>query len=68
VVNLTGEILIFARIIRLRDATLILTKARHPTEAGIIVLSQFEAKLDLAHAATDVKWATRWVEHQNTHA
>jgi hypothetical protein len=59
-------ITIFARIIRLRDAAFILTQAGHPTEAGIIVLSQFEAKLDLAHAVTDVKWATRWVEHQNT--
>jgi hypothetical protein len=57
--------IIFARIVRLRDATLILTKAGHPTEAGIIVLSQFEAKLDLARAAREVKWASRWVEHRN---
>ena len=58
--------IIFARIIRLRDAALTLTKARFPTEAGIIVLSQFEAKLDLVQAARDVKWAARWVGHQNT--
>jgi hypothetical protein len=59
--------IIYARIIRLRDAALTLTRARFPAEAGILVLSQFEAKLDLAQAARDVKWAARWVEHRNTH-
>lgn len=58
--------IIFARIIRLRDAALTLTEAKFPTEAGILLLSQFEAKLDLAQAAQDVKWAARWLEHQNT--
>jgi hypothetical protein len=59
-------LIIFARIIRLRDAALMLTQGGFPTEAGIIVLSQFEAKLDLFQAATDVKWAAQWVEHRNT--
>jgi len=58
--------IIMSRIFRLRDAALILTKAHHPAEAAIILLSQLEAKLDLAQAARDVKWATRWVEHKNT--
>jgi hypothetical protein len=37
---------IFSRVIRLRDAVMILTAAGHPTEAAILLLSQFEAKLD----------------------
>ncbi|ACK51111.1 hypothetical protein Msil_2173 [Methylocella silvestris BL2] len=59
-------LIIFARIVRLRDAALMLTQGGFPTEAGIIVLSQFEAKLDLAQSATDVTWAARWLEHQDT--
>jgi hypothetical protein len=59
-------LILFSRIIRLRDAALTLTQAGFPTEAGIIVLSQFEAKLELVQAARNPKWATRWVEHQDT--
>jgi hypothetical protein len=59
-------LIIFARIIRLRDAARVLTQDGFPTEAGIIVLSQFEAKLDLIQAATDIKWAAGWIEHRNT--
>jgi hypothetical protein len=64
--NIFVPLILFSRVIRLRDAALTLTRAGFPTEAGIIVLSQFEAKLDLVQAATDPKWATRWVEHQDT--
>ena len=58
--------IIFARIIRLRDAALTLTSGGFPTEAGILVLSQFEAKLDLVQAARDVQWAASWLGHRNT--
>ena len=59
-------LIIFSRILRLHEAALTLIDARFPNEAGIIVLSQFEACLDIVQAADDIKWAARWLEHKNT--
>jgi hypothetical protein len=59
-------LIIFSRILRLHEAALTLIDARFPNETGIIVLSQFEASLDIVQAADDIKWAARWLEHKNT--
>src|SRR5438105_3332372 len=66
-----GEIIIVpliisARIFRLHEAALQLVESKFPIEAGILALSQFEAKLDLGQAVDDVKWCAQWLEHQNS--
>ena len=57
--------IIFSRLVSQRDAIILLTNAKFPNETGIIGLSQFESKLDLAYASVDVAWATRWMEHKS---
>jgi hypothetical protein len=54
---------IMGRILGSYDSINLLLENGNPVDAAIIVLTQFEMRLDLAWAAHDVKNATRWVDH-----
>ena len=57
---------IMARIVRTNDAIQLLLKEGHPSEAAVLVLTEFELRLDLAYVAHDVKHAAAWLDHENT--
>lgn len=58
--------MIMCRIVRTHDATGLLLKNNHPSEAAVLALTQFELRLDLAYTASDVKHAAAWLDHENT--
>ncbi len=58
--------MIMSRIIRTHDAIDLLLKNGHPSEATVLVLTQFELRLDLAYTASDVKHAAAWLDHEDT--
>jgi hypothetical protein len=56
--------IIFARILRTYDAIDLLLNEGFISEAAVLVLTQFELRLDLAFTAHDVSHATQWAEHE----
>jgi hypothetical protein len=44
----------------------LLLKEKHPSEAAILCLTQFELRLDLAYTAYSVDAAREWIEHEKT--
>jgi hypothetical protein len=58
-------ITLLMRIIRTHDAIQILLKEKHPSEAAVLALTQFELRLDLAYTAHDVKHAAAWLGYEN---
>ncbi len=59
-------LIIFFRIARTRDAIEALVRAGFHTEAAVLVLTQFELRLDIAYTARDIEQATEWLSHENT--
>lgn len=56
---------ILARIIRSHDAIELLVKNNHPSEAAVLLLTQFELRFALAVTASDINEATQWIEHED---
>ena len=56
---------IFARIIRTHLAIELLIEQKHPSEAAVLALTEFELRLALAHTASDIKQATEWVARED---
>lgn len=57
---------IFSRIIDTHDSVGSLLKAGQVIDASIIMLAQFELRVQLAWTAQDIKNASQWVAHSDT--
>jgi hypothetical protein len=58
-------LILSARIFRTYDAIALLLQNGFLSEAAVLVLTQFELRLDLAYTAHDISHATQWAEHEN---
>lgn len=58
-------LLLTARIFRTYDAIQLLLDNDFVSEASVLVLTQFELRLDLAYTAHDASHAKQWAEHEN---
>lgn len=54
-----------ARLIHRHSGILQLLESRYPSVAAIVLLTQFELRLDILYIGTDTSRATEWVEHTN---
>lgn len=54
---------IFARIVRVHEATVGLLKDGYVSEAAVLTLTAFELRIDLLDTASDINRATAWIEH-----
>jgi hypothetical protein len=57
-------LIIFSRIVRTHDAINALIRDEFYTEAAVLLLTQFELRLDIAYTASEIEHATRWLSHE----
>ena len=59
-------VMIFTRIVHTYDAIESLVSNEFYAEAAVLVLTQFELRLDLAYTASSIEHATKWISHEDT--
>lgn len=60
-----APMIIFSRIVRTYDAIKALISDEFYTEAAVLVLTQFELRLDIAYTASEIEHATKWLSHED---
>jgi hypothetical protein len=60
-----APMIIFSRIVRTHDAIQLLVNEEFYTEAAVLILTQFELRLDIAYTASEIKRATKWLSHED---
>src|ERR1700746_1764700 len=60
-----APLIIFSRIVRTHDAIEALVSDEFYTEAAVLLLTQFELRLDVAYTASGIEHATKWLSHED---
>lgn len=63
--SITVPITIVSRMLRTHKAIKVLLESKYPSEAAVLLLTQFELFWDLAYTSRDSKNATAWMDHED---